>query len=227
GGAVPATAQNRRSGNRRGYQYGYSGTALEAVTARNMGMVNGLFGELGYGSPRYNQRSYDTSRDRYNRPGYNHRYNDYGYGGYRRGLSRNEAIGAAVVVGGGLLINAVANRHRDDASKAEEPSKCFERVVKNARKQHVELDASEAMAFCNGQPIQGPVTEIPPTMQDASSLVTNETGECLFVDGQRLERGQRMGVDDVEHIGISTERGSSCRVIAKFNRQNGISLFCS
>lgn len=213
---TPASAQShRRTDNRRGYQYGYSGTALEAVTARNMGMISGIIGELGYGRGDHARSGYYD--DRYNR-----------YDRYGRGLSRNEAIGAAVLVGGGLLINAVANRHRADenSNNTEEPSKCFERVVKNARKQHVELAAAEAMAFCSGQPLQQPAPEPQPATRSASGIVTNETGECVVVDGQRLERGQHMGVDDAERIGISTERGSSCRVTAQFNRQNGISLFC-
>lgn len=55
--AVPASAQSRRHSHRH-YSDGYSGTALEAVTARNMGMVDGIIGELGYGRGGYNSRDY-------------------------------------------------------------------------------------------------------------------------------------------------------------------------
>ncbi len=132
--AIPASAQSRRRND------GYRGTPLEAVTRQNMGMVNGLLGELGYGYP----GRYDSYDYRYNRR-------------YGRGLSRNEVLGGVAVIGGIWAIDKVVNRNRDDNhTGTETPAQCFERVMKALRKQGGESNTEHAMAFCSGQPTQEP-----------------------------------------------------------------------
>ncbi len=170
--ATPASAQYHRPGSHPGYRNDGYRIPIPQIEIR------GDYGDYRYdrGDSRY--RGYDT-RDRYNRPGYGYSYSRYG-----RRFSRNEAIGAAAVIGGGLLINAVAERHRE----AEEPSKCFERVIKNARKQRVELDASDAMAFCGGQLMQRP-TVMRRVSDDDDAVFINCTHGKVFVGNPETGEG--------------------------------------
>lgn len=153
----PASAQHR--GRRNGpvyYNDGYHGTYVERSVHQTQGLVNGIIGELGYGYGGYGYRG-----------GY---YDDYGYDyrygrGYRYGRheTRNILLGTAAVVGGIWAIDKLTN-HRDNGpadngSASEEPSKCFERIVKAAKKQGVPVDPNQVMAVCSGQPLQQPEPE--------------------------------------------------------------------
>lgn len=156
--AVPASAQHR--GRHNGpvyYNDGYHGTYVERSVHQTQGLVNGIIGELGYGYGGY----YDPYRYDY---GYGY---DYRYGrGYRYGRheTRNILLGTAAVVGGIWAIDKLTNHHdssrpADNGNANEEPSKCFERIVKAAKKQGVPVDPTQVMAMCSGQPLQQPEPE--------------------------------------------------------------------
>ena len=122
--AIPASAQNRgHRGNYGGY-YGdsYAGSPLQRSTEQTMGIVDGLFGELGYGSHGRYTDPYDYRNGGGYAPtygygrnyGYRYDRNYYRHGrGYRYGRhdTRDILLGTAAVVGGVWAIDKLANRH--------------------------------------------------------------------------------------------------------------------
>lgn len=155
---VPASAQyrGRHNGNRNHngpvyYNDGYHGTYVERSVHQTQGLVNGIIGELGYGYGNYYPYRYDYGYDSY----------DYRHG---RHETRNFLLGAAVGVGGTLLIDKLTSNHDsnnavDNGRAGEEPSKCFERVLKAAKKTGTPVDPTKVMAMCSGQPLQQPEPE--------------------------------------------------------------------
>lgn len=79
--------------------------------------------------------------------------------------------------------NIYFGHSRHNSFGIEEPSKCFARVVKNARKQHVRVDAAEVMAFCNGQTVASSETSVEPPPQEQES----EEQEPSAVEQPRIE----------------------------------------
>jgi hypothetical protein len=167
----PVSAQNRGRRSYNGGYYGdsYAGSALQRSTQQTMGIVDGLFGEIGYGSRGRYSNPYDYRTGGGYNPGYGYGYGrgysygydrGYGYYPYRgRHDTRNVLIGAGVI-GGILAIDKIASHHDGSSdAKNEEASKCFERTVKAAKKQGVPVDPAQAMAFCSGQPLQQPAPD--------------------------------------------------------------------
>jgi hypothetical protein len=73
----------------------------------------------------------------------------------------------------------------------EEPSKCFERVVKSAKKQGTQLSATQAMAFCGGQEVaqKEPAESAPQETAPAQDVwVRNDTDKTLtcFLNGKNI-----------------------------------------
>ncbi len=99
----------------------------------------------GYGSnSRYGSQYGNRYDSRYGR-----RYDDRGTL-YDRDVHGRDALEAGVSLGIAWL------QTRGDRRQGEDPSKCFERVIKQSRKERVDVSSSEAMAFCSGQPMQTP-----------------------------------------------------------------------
>lgn len=141
------------------------------------------------GDPSYHNMDYDQYGrrigDRYGYGSqYGRRYDDRYRGDYRgtlydRDVHGRDALEAGVSLGIAWL------QTRGDRQRGEDPSKCFERVVKQARKERVEITSAEAMAFCSGQPMQAPPPEYNPregrTPEPPSARGQSRGGESFEV----------------------------------------------
>jgi hypothetical protein len=126
--AVPASAQSRR------YYDGYRGSALEAVTNRNLDMIDGILSNVGTGYYRSDYR-FDSR---------------YGYGDHYRGHRSGVARFLHSVFGPETYYPYDT---RPYGYEQETAGKCFERVSKAAKKQRVDITGAEITAFCSGQPL--------------------------------------------------------------------------
>lgn len=151
----------------------------------DVGRYDVRYGRRGYpGQYGRDYRRYDygyNSHSRYDRYG----YDDYGMGielngrttgavlggvlgGVATRNSRNGWTKAAGILGGavlgGVLGNQIDNKN-NGRSENEEVSKCFDRIVKSAKKHNAPVDTNQVMATCSGQSLPQPQPEMAPEME--------------------------------------------------------------
>lgn len=171
----------------------------------------------------YNRRPSGYGRSGYGNQPYG--YEQYPYGGYppyyespSLGIPGNaKTLGAILGGAAGYIATRNSSNHarRDIATVGGVALGLgIGAIVDHNNNRHRELqyregsdpDLADRGRYGAPTPIQ------PPQQRQPTAIVTNRTGECLSVNGQRLENHDTVQITDVSAVRTGTLKGSTCQV---------------